>query len=135
VTKAVFRPMTRLEWRAAHALRGASFAPGTFDKRFARDLRVEREEITDKQADLLWAKVWSYRRSIPEARDLLIDRFFAERGSCAFCCDKDARHRVLDAIGSRTRAGDDVALLAKEYDVPEHAIRAVVGEVRRARRA
>ena len=67
MTRATFRDMTDVERRAASALRSARYAPATFDKRFARNLRVESGKITDKQATIMWRNVWRYRRSISDA--------------------------------------------------------------------
>lgn len=66
MSKAAFRPMTDLEARAAIALGNARFAPATFDKRFAKSLIVDRRLISDKQAALMWALCWRYRRSIQD---------------------------------------------------------------------
>lgn len=51
------------------------------------------------------------------------DLAFPLCGPCAFCGQQDARHRVIDAIQDRHRAGDTVAELAKDYDVSEEAVR------------
>lgn len=88
--KAVFRPMTDLEVRAAQALGAASFAPATNAKRIARTIagQVTRRDdgtgtprwagtITDKQAALMWRLVWSYRRSIHDER--VLDRARSKR--------------------------------------------------------
>ncbi len=66
--KAVFRAMTDIEARSAKALGRARFAPGTFDKRFARNVagQVTERLITDKQAVLMWELVHRYRRSIED---------------------------------------------------------------------
>lgn len=77
---AVFRPCTWGEQLMAFALERCSFAPGTFAKRFARELAWQvrdRSVITEKQADLLRKLVRTYRRQIradalqPEDRHLL----------------------------------------------------------------
>lgn len=62
-----WRPMTDLEVRASRALRGCSYVPGTFPKRFARGLRMEEQLITDGQSRLLWDLAWTFRRQITDA--------------------------------------------------------------------
>lgn len=58
-------------------------------------------------------------RALTSARATLPARFdaaFPRRGPCLFCVGfKDGRHRLLDAIRSRHRAGDSVAVLARDY--------------------
>jgi len=84
VGKAVFRAMTPLEVRAARALGGASFAPGTSAKRIALKIASQvgpvasttiglpgnvaewAGRITEKQAAILWKLCWSYRKSITD---------------------------------------------------------------------
>lgn len=66
--KAVFRAMTVGEELMALALGGCRFSPGTFDKRFARDVAwqatQEPKQITEKQAALLRKMITRYRRQI-----------------------------------------------------------------------
>jgi hypothetical protein len=56
------------ELTMARALAGCSFTPGTWDKRFARDLAAQlraTEQITQAQAENLRRMVHRYRRQIP----------------------------------------------------------------------
>ncbi len=48
------------------------------------------------------------------------------RGACAFCGGVDARHRLFDVILDRYKSGDDAALLAWDYDLPEAVIELIV---------
>lgn len=50
------------------------------------------------------------------------------RGPCGLCGDGDARHRVLDAIVDRFRAGDDEAMLADDYGLPVGFVERLVKE-------
>ncbi len=56
----------------------------------------------------------------------LLDRAFPKQGVCAFCDHQDARHRIIDAIQDRFKAGETVAELATDYDLPEDSIRIAV---------
>ena len=48
------------------------------------------------------------------------------RGPCAFCGDDDARHRVLDAIQERVKAGEPAADVADDYGLSlTHTLRIV----------
>lgn len=96
-TPAVFRVMSELEARGASALGAASFAPGSWDKRFARTLalQVADRRITDKQACVLWELAWTYRRSIPE--DVV--------------AEASARRKALSAEGPRAPMNDSSATL------------------------
>lgn len=42
------------------------------------------------------------------------------RGRCGLCGCPDARHRIADAMVSRYLAGDDLQLIADDYDVTDH---------------
>ena len=59
----------------------------------------------------------------PANSNELLDRSFPKQGKCAFCGRQDARHRVLDAIKDRHKAGDSIELLAEDYDVSMSDIR------------
>lgn len=78
-------------------------------------------------------------RALESARATLRARFDALwplRGPCAFCGPvslgngrhgfHDARHRLVDAIRSRHRAGDSVRALVDDYLSTERAIRMVL---------
>lgn len=63
-------PMTDDEKRAALALEKCTYLPGSFEKRFARDMAgIARgtAEITVKQRGWLWKQVHRYRRQIGDA--------------------------------------------------------------------
>ena len=55
-----------------------------------------------------------------------LDKYYPERGPCAFCGHKDARHRLWDTIIDRHEAGDSMTELAKDYDKPRKAIKLVL---------
>ena len=80
----MFRPMTDLERRAARAMSPGriTYPVASPPKRFARSIAAQAEggmsgepRITDKQAALLWAIVWRFRRQVND-RELLA---FAQR--------------------------------------------------------
>jgi Holliday junction resolvase RusA-like endonuclease len=55
----------------------------------------------------------------------LIDDHFKKRGQCGVCGTPglDARHRLIDTINERVRAGDDIAFVADDYGINETAVR------------
>jgi len=57
-------------------------------------------------------------------RDL--DRYFPRNGPCMFHTTLYARHRLVNALQSRHRAGDSIAALARDYDLSHPAVRAAV---------
>lgn len=62
-------PMTELDRRAAKALRACVFVPGTWPKRFARDMACIADTtgmITTKQRLALCRQCWRYRRQIAD---------------------------------------------------------------------
>jgi hypothetical protein len=69
------RPMSHQEREAAAWLGRCTYLPGSFDKRFGRDMaaRAERKDaqITEGQAAQIWRQVWRYRRQIGDSQ--LID--------------------------------------------------------------
>lgn len=58
--------MTPIQIKALSLLSGCTFLPGSFDKRFVRDLSSlpdkEAKELTDKQKRYLWKLVYKYRK-------------------------------------------------------------------------
>ena len=60
--------MTPDEVRIIEALHGCSFAPGSSQKRFVRQMyaRDRRKPLTDRQRSYLWAIGWSWRRQLPQ---------------------------------------------------------------------
>lgn len=54
------------------------------------------------------------------------DKYFPPAGPCAFCGSNDARHRTWDAIMDRHVAGESMKELARDYDLPVAAVRAVL---------
>lgn len=78
------RPMEPIEINAAVLLGSARFSPGSFHKRFARQLaaqaRTDNPTITQKQAALLWELCWRYRKQITGERGVgVLDRAARER--------------------------------------------------------
>lgn len=56
--------------------------------------------------------------------------FLPPRGPCALCGDPEARHRMVDAIRARVRAGESVRFVAKDYEMPEPFIRRICARKR-----
>ena len=54
-----------------------------------------------------------------------LDTFFPLRGTC-FHCGRDSRHKTLDAINERYSAGETIAALAEDFNVPPQAIKLVI---------
>lgn len=65
-------PMTEREHYAANQLARCSFQPGSFEKRFAKQIKAkavsDNPEITEKGRACLWRLVYRYRRQIPDER-------------------------------------------------------------------
>ena len=61
-----------------------------------------------------------------EAMEVEFDRYFPPRGPCAFCGHPDKRHRIIDVIAGRHKAGESLADLADDYDLPVEAMAAAV---------
>jgi hypothetical protein len=55
-----------------------------------------------------------------------VDAVLPYRGECGFCGAHDARHRVLDAIKERWRAGEPIGSIADDYTYPATVIVAIV---------
>lgn len=55
-----------------------------------------------------------------------LDKHFPRNGSCMFHRTLYARHRLVDAIRGRHRAGESVAFLARDYKQSRAAIIAAV---------
>jgi hypothetical protein len=55
-----------------------------------------------------------------------VDRFFPRNGSCMFHHTRYARHRLIDAIKCRYRAGESVAFLARDIWLSRTAIKAAI---------
>lgn len=57
-----------------------------------------------------------------------LDEHFPRRGPCLLCGvpGEDARHRVIDAIAERVRAGDAEEMVADDYGVTVQAVRVAV---------
>lgn len=65
--RAIYRPVTDLERGRAAALAKCSFLPGHPAKRFALNIAAQvngDHGITDKQAAMLEAYCWRYRRQV-----------------------------------------------------------------------
>jgi hypothetical protein len=56
-------PLNDLDLLAAKLLSGCTLLPGSYNKRFARDVAIQRQ-MTPKQYRLLWALCFRYRRQI-----------------------------------------------------------------------
>ncbi len=62
------------------------------------------------------------------AASMALDEHYPKRGPCGICGlfgtqKRDGRHRIIDAISSRHRAGDSVVALARDYGRTPEAIR------------
>lgn len=55
-----------------------------------------------------------------------IDRWFPYAGRCAICGYRDKRHRIIDTIKGRHKAGESIAALARDYEVSRRAIEAAL---------
>lgn len=57
--------------------------------------------------------------ALPAAIQRAVDETFPRNGPCGFCGDTilGARHRVIDAITERLRAGEDEDSVAGDYDL------------------
>ena len=55
-----------------------------------------------------------------------LDEFLPPRGPCALCGDPEARHRMVDAIRARVRAGESTVFVATDYDLPLAFVRRIV---------
>lgn len=55
-----------------------------------------------------------------------IDKHFPRNGPCFMHPTRYARHRLIDAIRSRRRAGESIADLADDFALPISAIRAAI---------
>jgi len=75
--------MTPDEIRIIAALARCSFAPGTSQKRFVRQMaaRVSMHPLTDRQRANLWAIAWSWRRQLPRELADLAKRYSGGLGS------------------------------------------------------
>jgi hypothetical protein len=64
--------MDALYWTIIQELRKCSFYPGSYDKRFVRDMETlgEYDMLSPKQAALLERMAWRYRRQI--GRELVL---------------------------------------------------------------
>lgn len=55
-----------------------------------------------------------------------LDKHFARNGPCVFHPTRYARHRLIDTIRSRYRAGDTVEELARDYGLSREAVKAAI---------
>lgn len=57
-----------------------------------------------------------------------LDEHFPRRGPCLLCGvpGEDQRHRVVDAVAERVRAGDGEEEVAEDYGISLEAVRAAV---------
>lgn len=57
-----------------------------------------------------------------------LDEHFPRRGQCLLCGvpGEDQRHRVVDAVADRVRAGDGEDEVAADYGITLEAVRAAV---------
>jgi len=75
-------PATEMDRRAAKALHGCTFVPGTATKRFARDMYAASAmpgwKITDKQRVYLFTACHRFRRQIRDREVLLFAEAFKD---------------------------------------------------------
>lgn len=55
-----------------------------------------------------------------------VDKYFPRDGPCMFHPTRYARHRLVDAIKTRHKAGESVAALAKDFGLKRAAVLAAV---------
>lgn len=68
-SKVTYREASGLERRKVSCLSQCNFTPGTFSKRFIRELKAQIYEtgaITEKQAAVVEKMCWTFRRQLPE---------------------------------------------------------------------
>ena len=58
-----------------------------------------------------------------------VEAAFPLRGPCAFCGLDDQRHRVIDAIAERFRAGDSAEELAEDYGIDPALVPVIAAEL------
>ena len=58
-----------------------------------------------------------------------VEAAFPPRGPCVFCGRDDQRHRVLEAIADRFRAGDSADELAEEYEIDAALVPVIAADV------
>jgi hypothetical protein len=57
-----------------------------------------------------------------------VEAAFPRRGVCAFCGLDDQRHRVIDAIAERFRAGEDEDQIAEDYGIDPALVPVIAAE-------
>lgn len=58
-----------------------------------------------------------------------MDEFAPMRGPCLVCeSGADQRHRILDAVADRVRAGDSAVEVAQDYGWPERFVQRIADE-------
>ena len=57
-----------------------------------------------------------------------VEAAFPTRGRCAFCGVDDQRHRVLDAIAERYRAGETAKEIADDYGISAGLVPIIAAE-------
>lgn len=58
-----------------------------------------------------------------------LDKHLPPRGPCALCGGPDARHRVVDSIRDSVKAGDSIASVARDFELPVSFVRRLVKEL------
>jgi len=58
----------------------------------------------------------------------VVEAAFSRRGVCAFCGMDDQRHRVIDAIAERFRAGDSADEIAEDYGIDAALVPVIAAE-------
>lgn len=56
----------------------------------------------------------------------IIDQWRGYNGSCGLCGYWDERHRMIEAVRGRIKAGETVADLARDYSIDKRTIRAMM---------
>lgn len=64
-----------------------------------------------------------------------LDAYFPPLGKCQVCGMGDARHRTVDAVASRVRAGDPVDEVAEDFGVPIEAVWLALGNTANVERS
>lgn len=57
-----------------------------------------------------------------------VEAAFPRMGTCAFCGVDDQRHRVIDAIAERYRAGDSAQDIAEDYGIEPELVPIIASE-------
>jgi len=113
--------MTPDEILTIDALSRCSFAPGTTQKRFVRQMsgRDRRRPLTDRQRAYLWAVAWSWRRQLPPD---LVDLARQYSGGCGIRGRQINEERLRDAYRGASASPLPAPSVAEPADSPQYRL-------------